>query len=113
MKCQKCNKNEANVQIEIKKFGAKVQLLLCEPCAMQEGIFNSDYLEMDFMPFLTLEDELEKEKICKNCGTKASEFLNTGYIGCRNCYVEFKDLIETFIKRFQGSYRHVGKRTKV
>lgn len=109
MKCQKCNKNEANVQIEIKKFGAKVQLLLCDMCAKQEGIFSTDYMDLDFLPFLTLED-LEEERVCKTCGTKATEFLNTGYLGCRNCYIEFKDLIETFIKRFQGGYKHIGKR---
>ena len=110
MKCQKCNKNEANVQIEIKKFGAKVQLLLCESCAIQEGIFNSDDIDLDFMPFLTFEDEFKRERVCKVCGTKASEFSSTGYLGCRNCYKEFYDLIDSFIKRYQGDLKHIGKR---
>jgi len=114
MKCYKCRENEAEVKIEIKQFGIKKELLLCETCAKQEGIFNDDYIDIDFVPFMAFNEfELQTERICKVCNTKASEFLQTGYVGCKNCYVEFNDLILSFIKRFQGDSKHIGKGSKV
>ena len=114
MKCYKCGENKANVKIEIKQFGIKKELLLCEDCAKQEGIFNDDIdIDIDFIPFMGFnERELKTERTCKVCNTKASEFLTTGYIGCKNCYKEFNDLILSFIKRFQGDYRHIGKNSE-
>ncbi|MCL1901034.1 MAG: hypothetical protein FWG51_01390, partial [Firmicutes bacterium] len=110
MKCYKCGVNEADVKIEIKQFGIKKELLLCDACAKQEGIFNDDYIDIDFIPFMGFNEyELPAEKICKVCNSKASEFLHTGYVGCKNCYAEFNDLILSFVKRFQGDSKHVGK----
>ena len=50
------------------------------------------------------------EKICKNCGTRLSDYLNTGYLGCPECYKAFSEEIAYSLKRIQGSTENKGKR---
>lgn len=40
MKCQKCNKNEANVQYRESVNGVTREICLCEECARETGLLN-------------------------------------------------------------------------
>ena len=49
------------------------------------------------------------DKVCAKCGTRLSYFMNTGYLGCPNCYSAFRDELNSAILKIQGSNVHVGK----
>ena len=50
-----------------------------------------------------------KEIYCKKCGTKLSYFMDTGFVGCANCYETFKDYAEELARNIHGRINHVGK----
>ncbi len=53
------------------------------------------------------------DKQCKSCGTKLSQFYNTGYLGCSDCYKYFRSEILGAIGKIQGGAKHRGKRPKL
>ncbi len=53
------------------------------------------------------------DKECKFCGTKLSQYYNTGYLGCSDCYKEFEKEITASLKKIQGGVVHVGKKPKI
>jgi protein arginine kinase activator len=50
-----------------------------------------------------------QDKICGVCGRRASEFLNTGYLGCDRCYSELKETVLPAVQKLQSSLKHTGK----
>lgn len=48
-------------------------------------------------------------KICKSCGTRLSDFYETGMLGCPYCYKAFRLEIVSTLKKIQGSTVHRGK----
>ncbi len=53
------------------------------------------------------------EKVCKGCGTRLSQFYNTGMLGCEKCYQAFESEIMVALKKIQGRTFHTGKTQKV
>jgi len=59
---------------------------------------------------------LEQEKIffeelsCPYCKTRISDLLETGYVGCSECYNVFGEELMNMIYNFQKATKHVGKR---
>lgn len=53
------------------------------------------------------------DKICSVCGRRLSEFYDTGYLGCENCYKEFEKEITASLKKIQGGTFHVGKKPEL
>lgn len=51
-----------------------------------------------------------KDKVCAFCGRRFSQYLETGYLGCPECYESFNPELINDIKRIQGSTCHNGKR---
>ena len=49
------------------------------------------------------------DKICKSCGTRLSEFYETGMLGCPDCYNAFRTEIISALKKVQGATTHIGK----
>lgn len=52
-------------------------------------------------------------KYCPSCGTTLNYFLKTGYLGCPDCYENFKQEVESGILKIHGSIIHVGKKPKI
>lgn len=48
--------------------------------------------------------------ICPNCKTKKSDFLETGLLGCPECYIAFEKSIDEFLKNIGQSGFHSGKK---
>lgn len=47
--------------------------------------------------------------VCNHCGTKLSDFKNSGLLGCPYCYGAFVKEIKEYVMQSQGSMQHVGK----
>ena len=46
---------------------------------------------------------------CPKCFCTLQEFLETGFLGCENCYRVFKEQIDEYIKDCQPANIHTGK----
>ncbi len=53
------------------------------------------------------------DKICPNCKTKESEFLETYMLGCPKCYEVFSKKIEEFLLNIGQGEFHKGKAIKL
>ena len=123
MLCDNCKKNEATVQFTEIINGNKREMMLCEECSRKLGVNNinfklpidfssffgdliSDYEENSFLPVFDSENGLR----CKNCNTTYKEFLDTGMLGCSDCYDAFQDRIDYVLKRIQGSSDYQGRK---
>lgn len=126
MICENCGKREANVRYTKIVNGHKQEYKLCEECSKKLGIGNMDFnMPISFSSFFSdfLEDvqnasmlpelELIKSLKCDTCNLTFEDFMNTGKIGCSNCYDTFQEKIDPILKNMQGSNRHIGRLGKV
>ena len=126
MLCDNCGKKEANVRYWENINGKKRELNLCDECSKKLGIgqidfsmpigissflggFMEDFQTKEFMPML---NELKTLK-CNSCGYTFDDIINTGRLGCKNCYDIFQDKLDPIIKKIQGDNRHVGRIGKI
>ena len=126
MLCENCGKKEANVRYEENINGRVRTLNLCEECSKKLGIGNidfnmpidfssffgeflEDFSEPDFMPLLNSMKSLK----CNTCGYTFDDIINSGKLGCSDCYDVFSDRLDPIIKKIQGANRHVGRIGKV
>lgn len=126
MLCDNCGKREANVKYTENINGRRTELNLCEECSEKLGIgqmnfnmpidfsnfFGSILDDFDTTDFLPLLNEMKSVK-CDTCGYTFDDIVNSGKIGCENCYDVFEDRLDNLIKRVQGSNRHVGRIGKI
>lgn len=122
MLCDNCGKREANVRYSENINGRKKELHLCEKCSQKLGIGNMDFnMPIDFSSFFgeLLEDFGTTEFMplfndvknlkCENCGYTFEDIVNTGRLGCGNCYNVFEERLDPIIKKIQGSSIHIGR----
>lgn len=118
MLCEKCKKNMATTHIKTVINGKAAQLYLCDECAQNIGIGNSDIMfdgVLDKMLFNIINGNMHIGDIglsekCPNCGTTFSEISKSGKVGCDECYNAFKERMLPYIKRIHGSVEHIGKK---
>lgn len=120
MNCQNCGKNEANIIYTQIINGMKKKMSLCEKCAQELGIDDMNFnMPISFSSFLgdmlDIYDETipnlikSKTLICEKCNMTYDEFLETGKIGCENCYETFKEKLDPLLKNIHGANRHIGR----
>ncbi len=126
MLCDNCGKREANVRYSENINGRKKELNLCEECSKKLGIANMDFnMPIDFSSFFGefMEDFTAPEFVpvlseiktlkCEQCGYTFDDIVNTGRLGCGNCYDVFEERLDPIIRRIQGANRHVGRVGKI
>lgn len=118
MKCTHCNKNEANTHIRRVINGHSEEMYLCEDCARELGVMN----DFDFEPF-NIEgffgnllgagsrafNALVGVDRCASCGTSMNDIVNSGLVGCADCYDRFDDKLTSGIEKIHGKAKHIGK----
>lgn len=125
MLCEKCNKNEARINLVKIVNGEKHQIWLCENCArdISEVPFLKSMgqeLNSTFEGILTgllsnIENTTVKqnEMVCFNCGLTYAEFSKHKKVGCNNCYNTFSNILKPIIKRIHSETKHIGKIPKI
>jgi len=48
-------------------------------------------------------------KTCLTCGCTSQEFLETGFLGCADCFVNLADAVTPVLSSMFGTSVHVGK----
>lgn len=117
MLCDDCKQNEAVFHSKIIKNGVSKEKHLCAACQQKYG-FNSGFMggfnegfDDLFSSFthMMLGNENPKSIICQQCGTTSDEFLESGYVGCSNCYKAFESVMMPVIRNMQNDVKHIGK----
>lgn len=119
MKCQKCNKNEANTHVKRVINGEFEEYHLCSECAKEMGYNNvfSDFTSSFADDFNSLFGSFFENALpartqatrCETCGTSYNDIASSGMMGCANCYDVFSDRILPTIRRIHGNTTHMGK----
>jgi protein arginine kinase activator len=118
MKCTHCHDREANTHIKRIINGRKEEMYLCEDCAKELGVMDS----FDFEPF-TMDsffgnllgagasalNSLAGIDRCTSCGSSFNDIINSGKVGCADCYTKFDDRLAPTIEKIHGRTKHVGK----
>ncbi|OOM81682.1 UvrB/uvrC motif protein [Clostridium puniceum] len=125
MLCEKCKKNEAKVNLITVINGQKHEIWLCDTCV--KDISNIPFFSsisqngnVSFQGMLTemlssvgnkanIDNNQVNEIVCTNCGLTYDEFKKSGKLGCADCYVAFKIVLEPRIKSLQVGIKHIGK----
>ncbi len=114
MLCENCGKFAATTHIKKIINGVSTNKHLCSHCAKQYGLANfhsgsiANMLSTMFGDIIN-ENQHLRGKACKNCGAIFSEIVNSGKVGCHECYNEFYDDLLPYLKRVHGSTKHIGK----
>ncbi|HOR41620.1 MAG TPA: UvrB/UvrC motif-containing protein [Atribacterota bacterium] len=124
MFCQICNKNKATITI-VKIVGdSKTELKVCPECAnslLGNSISCLSFSQNDIKELLDsllstfLSDQEGKrttsfppEISCPNCGYTYNEFIQTGKLGCSQCYECFRGQLNPLLHRLHGHSQHIG-----
>lgn len=121
MMCDKCKIRPATVHYTKIVNGVKTEMHLCDQCAAEEGILNTEVFStftpfsvqnllsglMDFLP--GIDDFTKKPLKCSRCGMTYEDFKKIGRLGCSFCYDAFAEELNPLMRRIHGSTEHRGK----
>ena len=123
MMCQNCQQRQATVHVTKVVNNVKTELHLCQECASKSG--DLQVLGGPQVMFSNLISGLLKnenvfsipvgnntssvQNKCKRCGCDYSTFMNTGFLGCSDCYSNFAAKLQPLIVQLQGNTKHDGK----
>ena len=118
MKCTHCHNNEANTHITRIINGKREEMHLCSECAEKLGVMD----EFSFEPFsmdsffgnllgagASALNSLTGIDRCTYCGSSFNDIINSGKVGCANCYDKFEDKLSPSIEKLHGKAKHIGK----
>ncbi len=115
MECERCKKNEATIHLTEIIKDVKSEVHLCEACAREVGLnaklsnFSLSMPEMLSFLDLTEIDNTAEDFYCKVCGYSYLEYNKTGQLGCPDCYISFKESLDSIISGYHGDKKHMGK----
>jgi len=103
--CDKCKQHEATVYLNKVVDGYQSSVALCQNCvgnlSSPEDVVNLfEQYSSDFeankkavVPTMPQKEDVK----CESCGTMASEFASTMFVGCPDCYEKFSDIISEVV----------------
>ncbi|MDO5311271.1 MAG: UvrB/UvrC motif-containing protein [Clostridia bacterium] len=122
MKCQKCGKREATTHMTKIINGYKEEMHLCSECAAESAEYKSMKSDMnvgigDFLLGIIGGNKNKQaaglsehnSDVCPTCHMTYADFLNTGKLGCGDCYTAFESRLMRPIRQIHGTCEHVGK----
>ncbi len=125
MICQICKKNDATVTITKVAGVKKIELYICNDCAhslLGSAISSFSFSQYNIneilgnllSSFIKLDrgkgaEGLNKEDNCPHCGMTYQEFVQSGKLGCNQCYEYFRKQLNLILCRLHGNAEHIGK----
>ena len=116
--CQHCGENPANLWVTKIMDGQVSKQHLCDECFRKLSGHSLPFtlaLPINMMnPLISATDTVRPLKsadfqVCKNCSTSWHDFMQTGFLGCPQCYENFKKQLEPLIKDIHSSLNYRGK----
>jgi len=123
MLCQSCQQRQATVHVTKVVNNTKTEFHLCQECASKSGdlhvLGGSQSVFSNLISGLLKNENVFSIPVgksaasiigkCKRCGCDYSTFMNTGFLGCSDCYTYFSNRLQPLITQLQGNAKHVGK----
>ena len=119
MQCQICQKKDATIHLTEITDGHRVEMHVCEKCAVEQGIKVKNQMPLNELLSSLLasapsDDELgdpaRKEPICPECGFTLEQLRKESVLGCPKDYEVFeKSLAPLIEKAHGGKTTHCGK----
>lgn len=115
MVCQSCKQRHATTRLTHTVNGKTTELFLCRECAAshQRDLLSGTALNVGNLfgglfaaPSLR---ENEEQEYCSKCQKSFREIVQSGVVGCPDCYIQFYDRLQPSIQRIHGKTSHVGK----
>ena len=111
MRCERCHKREAMIQVSISQNNQKNELFLCDTCAHELLQNNNDtkHQHHHSLNKFILKSQSEV-KTCPTCGSTLQSIRDNGLFGCGDCYKTFSEEANQIINRAQLlKDSHTGK----
>ena len=117
MLCQNCGKYEATTHVKRIINGEATENHLCNDCAKALGYGDSfsgfgNIFSDFFGSFFNGPDlgALSAHTLrCEKCGSTFSDIVESGKVGCSDCYKTFYDKLLPSLVRLHGKTKHEGK----
>lgn len=115
MLCQHCQKRKATTHVKKTVNGKTSELLLCSECAstLGVGVLSSGSFDVGNLFGGLFADPLLRETAnqacCPSCGKSLRDIVQSGLVGCPDCYTTFYDRLLPSVQRIHGKTTHVGK----
>lgn len=95
--CDICGEREGKLHVFQFIEGKQKELYVCYECAATVGIGEQLGNER-----VVLESSMALEHKCPLCGWRLKDIIDTGMLGCPNCYDEFRQEVVPLLKHFHG-----------
>ena len=114
MLCEKCGKNNATTHIKTVVNGVVREVNFCGYCAAEEGYSTIGHNSLagmlaSMLGEVTSSQQSIKSTRCAVCGSDFSDIVQTGKVGCAECYKTFYRELTPYLKRVHSSTKHTGK----
>ncbi len=113
MLCEECNQNPATVVITVLSGEGTTTRHLCKECMdkVESSIAKGDISSFlsSLSSILSKEPKKTQTLKCDACGLTYEEFLNTGKLGCTQCYKAFSEQLKPLLLRVHGRNQHAGR----
>lgn len=117
MLCQNCGKYEATTHVKRIINGETAEAHLCNDCANALGYtdvfggFGNTFSDLlgSFFGEPSVSALSSRTVRCEKCGSTFNDIVNSGKIGCADCYGTFYDKLLPSLQRIHGKTRHEGK----
>ena len=115
MYCDRCGKPATYHRVSIVN-GYKTEEHLCSEClSIERGTMPFEVASIgEFFDFPSSLNRRKKKQnlVCPNCGYTSQQFLETGRLGCSECYHAMKSVVDPVINRMIGDQDNdIGKIT--
>lgn len=112
MLCEKCGTRTVTTHVKTIVNGKLEEFSLCSQCAKDMGYGSlMNYFNLEsVLGTLALNTKFQEDRIiCPKCGATIDDIINTGKVGCENCYKVFASKLNPTIQRIHGTTTHRGK----
>ncbi len=117
MLCQNCGKYEATTHVKRIINGESAEAHLCSDCAKSLGYtdvfggFGNTFGDLlgSFFGESQMSSLSSRTIRCEKCGNTFNDIVNSGKLGCADCYTTFYDKLLPSLQRIHGKTRHEGK----
>lgn len=121
MLCQKCHKNLATVRYAEVVDGKVTDQHLCFECMAAHQKNAALGFELTGPPSAgrkpssahVARDVVRGQRACPACGARLGRILETGAVGCAQCYTTFVEDIDNVLEGLHRSLHHTGKVPRV
>lgn len=114
MLCEKCSKRTATTYIKRTVNGVTKEYHLCPECAAQLGFSNFSLFDdigdiwSSFFNNTGFSHSALSTKRCKTCNSSFDEILESGKMGCPDCYSVFREEILPTLEKIHGNTEYKG-----